>query len=78
VSGTLDVAGASISMPGDRGERTVTDVPLEAYYAFGEAIRAFQRLNPHVLVRSRGSFDARRGVGTMTVTWWPRGESEQG
>jgi len=78
MSRVLDVAGASIALPGDRGARTVRGVPFDAYFAFGAAVREFQRANPDTIVRSRGRFDRNTGVGEMTVTWWPRGESEEG
>lgn len=74
MSGAIDGAGASIALPGDRGERTVTDMPVEAYFAFGHAIRAYQRDHPDTLVRTTQGLNVRTGLGSITVRWWPRGE----
>lgn len=74
MSGALEVAGASIALPGDRGVRTIDNVPVEAYFAFGAVIRAYQRDHPDTLVRTTQGLNVRTGLGSITVRWWPRGE----
>lgn len=73
---SLAVSQGFLELPKDSGKATHTGLTLEEYWAFGALVRAYQETHPDTLVRTRGNFNRRLGYGTITVTWWPRGETE--
>lgn len=74
--GAVDRTQEVRPLEGDRGVRKIENMPLEAYFAFGDTVRYYQHTHPDTLVRVSAQANMDTRTGSITVRWWQRGTEE--